>query len=650
MSQNVRFYFGPQAKYDELQEKNPMALYFLEDTQCLYKGDKLMATGVMATSMASGLMSSEDKIKLDELLSGGGLKNLTPIDNTIIIRDKDDGGKSIGVAVSGQTGNTLVVAEDGLFVQAQDDVSVPEYIIEKQTATEDGFAASYKLKKIVDGESSYVGDTINIGKDMVLQNATLKTAEETDVPYLGAEVGDLYIDMEFNDAAQNHIYVPVNELIDIYTAGDGIEITDGSVSVKISENAHGLTTVDGAMSIALATRNSDGAMSKEDKTRLASMPSAYVARKYDISGVPSGTLVDYRDKEIRIMCPTTAVFEKQNVGANGNANMYYMTFRAYAPDNAVSFKEGDKGVIIDEMFTFNGPASGIDEFGRKYSVCWLALALYDQTSDTWTYFGKNSSTSKYVGWDYVVEWFDADGVRIGGDQVRINLSNEDCHYNIEPYYMSKYATAEQLADLLYKAITISSFTISRVVTESGSTTTSPVELGSKITSVVLNWNTSKAPKTITLDGKTLDTSKTSHTYSDLSLTSNKTYNLKVTDERDSVAQKSAYITFCNRICYGAAEAPVTIDSDFVMSLATKNLAISKVNSGVKYNAGAGQYLWYCVPTRLGMCTFTDVETGLGAGFSLAATVSVTNASGYEENYYVYKSDYAGLGSLTVKVS
>ena len=650
MSQNVKFYFGPQEKYDELEVKNPRALYFIEDTQRLYKGDKLMATGVMATAMASGLMSTEDKIKLDELLSGSGLKNLTPTDNTIIIRDKADGGKSIGVAVSEQIGNALVATEDGLFVQSQDEVSVPEYIIEKQTTTDDGFATSYKLKRIVDGTSSYVGDAINIGKDMVLQNAMLKTVSEVDVPYLGAIVGDPYIDMEFNDAAQNHIYVPVKELIDIYVAGDGIEIVDGNISVKIAESSHGLSSADGEMSIALATRSSDGAMPKEDKIRLDSIPSAYVARKYEVSGVPTGTLVDYRDKEIRIMCPTDAVFEQQNVGANGNANMYYMTFRAYAPDNAVSFKEGDKGTIIDEMFTFNGPASGVDEFGRKYSVCWLALALYDQTSGTWTYFGKNSSNNKYIGWDYVVEWFDANGVRIGRDQVRINLSNEDCHYNIEPSYMSKYATVEQLDDLLYKAITISSFTISKVVTESGVTTTSPVELGSKVTSVVLNWNTSKTPKTITLDGKEIAVSKTSHTYSDLSLTSNKTYSLKVTDEKNGSAQKTASITFCNRICYGAAEAPATIDSDFVMSLPTKNLAISKVNSGIKYNAGAGQYLWYCVPARLGACTFTDVETNLGAGFSLEATVSVTNASGYEENYYVYKSDYAGLGSLTVKVS
>ena len=157
--------------------------------------------------------------------------------------------------------------------------------------------------------------------------------------------------------------------------------------------------------------------------------------KYEITNTPIGTLVDYREKEIRVMCPTGTVFTKQSVGETGNANMYYMGFKAYAPEGAVSFKEGDRGVIVDEMFTFDSAFAGTDEFGRNYSICWLALASYDEKSDTWTYFGKNSSTSKYIGWNYIVEWYNADGIVIGSDSIRINLSNEECHYVIEPYYV-----------------------------------------------------------------------------------------------------------------------------------------------------------------------------------------------------------------------
>lgn len=161
----------------------------------------------------------------------------------------------------------------------------------------------------------------------------------------------------------------------------------------------------------------------------------HLTKKYEITSAPTGTLVNYGEKEIRIMCPADTKWVKQNVGSTGNANMYYAGFKAYAPEGAVGFKEGDQGVIEDEMFDFTGDFAGTDEYGRNYSIVWLALASYDEDSDTWTYFGKNSSTSKYLGWTYIVEWYNADGVVIASDSVRINLSNESCHSSIEPYYV-----------------------------------------------------------------------------------------------------------------------------------------------------------------------------------------------------------------------
>lgn len=409
MSQNVKFFFtGTKSKFDALVEKNPLALYFITDeaTGCnyLYKGDKLIAAGHEASSQYAGLMSAADKAKLDML-----------------------------------------------------DGSMPEYTIEKQAVAEDGYSASYKLKKTVNGESTFIGDTINIAKDMVLQSATLETVAENDVPYDGAVVGDPYIDMAFNDAAATHIYIPVSKLVDAYTAGEGIEIVDGEVSVKIADESNGLTFVGRALSIDLATEKSAGAMSAIDKAFIDSVPDVFASKKmvnntcaqvkFEISSKPEGTLVNYGEREIRVMCPAETKWTQQSVGGTGNPNMYYMGFKAYAPDGAVSFKEGDRGVIIDEMFTFDDEFAGTDEFGRNYSICWLALASYDAKTDSWTYFGKNSSAEKYIGWDYCVEWFDENGVKIAADQIRINLSNEDCHSNSVPSYMNNYATIEQISKI-----------------------------------------------------------------------------------------------------------------------------------------------------------------------------------------------------------
>ena len=156
--------------------------------------------------------------------------------------------------------------------------------------------------------------------------------------------------------------------------------------------------------------------------------------KYEVKNVPAGTSVDYRDKEIRICCPKDAVFTKQNVGPTGNENMYYMSFYAYAPEGAVSFKEGDRGTIVDTMFDFTDSAAGTDAYGRNYSVCWLALASYNPAYDTWTYYGNNSKADDMIGWDYVVEWYGEDGKMISTDKVRINLSNADCHLSYEPCF------------------------------------------------------------------------------------------------------------------------------------------------------------------------------------------------------------------------
>lgn len=445
-SNNVRFYFGTQSKYDALTERESLALYFIEDTQRLYKGDVLMATGADASSMAAGLMSSEDKIKLDSLTNGTAL-NLSPVDGTITITDDGSNGKLIGVAISPMAGNALTAVDGGLFVPVAEVPVVPEYSIEKQDAAESGYASSYKLKKTVGDEVSYVGDTINIAKDLVLQSATMQVVAIAGVPYEGGEVGDPYIDMAFNDENASHIYLPVKGLVDIYVAGDGIEIINNKVSVKLSSVTNGLSFVDGSLTLNLATRESSGAMSAQDKLLVDSVPYVYETVKYEISSKPAGTLVSYREDEIRVMCPANTEWVKQNVGSTGNANMYYMGFKAYAPAGAVSFKEGDRGVIVDEMFTFDDAFAGTDEFGRNYSIVWLALASYDESSDSWTYFGKNSTTEKYVGWTYVVEWYDGNGVVISSDSIRINLSNEDCHTTSTPYYMNNYATAEQIKTL-----------------------------------------------------------------------------------------------------------------------------------------------------------------------------------------------------------
>lgn len=166
--------------------------------------------------------------------------------------------------------------------------------------------------------------------------------------------------------------------------------------------------------------------------------SEHLVKRYVIEDVPAGTLVDYFDKEIRIMCPADVEFTKQAVGAGGDTNSYYMTFKTYAPDDSiVGYIEHLNGNTDPEVLT----DLKTDAYGRKYQPTWLALAKYDEASGTWTYYGNSSSTEKYIGWDYQIDWYDANGIIVKSDIVRINLSNENCHNAIEPYYMGSMRRA-----------------------------------------------------------------------------------------------------------------------------------------------------------------------------------------------------------------
>lgn len=431
-----------KSTFNALETKESTALYWIEETQELYKGSTLYGTGALATEKAAGLLSAEDYAALKALIaSGGGISKLTAVDGTIAITDTVDGGKALGVVVSSDPTNALKAVDGGLFVP---NVVVPEYSIEKQATAEDGFAASYKLKKIVDGVESYVGDTINISKDLVLKAATLETVTEDGIPYTEAKVGDPYIKMEFNDANASALYIPVKGLVDTYIAGDGISIIGNKISVKLADVTHGLVAVDGSLGLLLATKDNDGAMSKEDKRILDAIPSVYVARKYEVSDTPIGTLINYGEKEIRIMCPANAEFVKQNVGVGGDASTYYMTFKTYCPsDDVVGYIEhiGDKA--DSEILT----SFSVDQHGRRYQPTWLGLAKYDDAAGAWSYYGANSSGNKYIGWDYRIDWYDSNNKMVASDSVRINLSNEDCHHNTRPYYGPNNDISTEVAEL-----------------------------------------------------------------------------------------------------------------------------------------------------------------------------------------------------------
>ena len=288
-SSNVRFFFGTLAKYQALESKDPLALYFLTDEETgkvyLYKGSQLYASDALASAIADGWMSKEDKINLDNLVANA-ITGLTPVDGSIVVTD----GNKIGVALSAEAGNILSLKSDGLYVDASGSVDVPEYSIEKQAVADEGFNATYKLKKTVGENSSYVGDAINVAIDAVLSSAEFKTVTEVDKPYENAVVGDPYIELGFNDPSKTHLYIPMKGLVDQYTPGDGIKIENNVVSINLGAETNGLHFVDGTLNLALATKDSAGAMSKEMFAAVDGLMKLDIATKDDVESIISKTV------------------------------------------------------------------------------------------------------------------------------------------------------------------------------------------------------------------------------------------------------------------------------------------------------------------------------------------------------------------------
>lgn len=237
MPSNVIFKRGTSEQFQAIEQKDVNTLYWLSDTQELYNGDTLYGTGKTATQEKAGLMSAEDKAKLDAM-SVGGISGLTPVDASVVIVPGEED-TTIGVQLSQEEGNTIVLKADGLYAGGIQPSDIPEYALEKMTEATEGYSASYRLKRTLDGAVTYPGDVINIPKDLVLQSGNLKLVEEANVPYEGAQVGDPYIDLVLNDPASSHIYIPMkgiidtDELTDVYVVNGLTGLSEGAAESNI---------------------------------------------------------------------------------------------------------------------------------------------------------------------------------------------------------------------------------------------------------------------------------------------------------------------------------------------------------------------------------------------------------------------------------
>lgn len=173
---------------------------------------------------------TDKKIQLQDL-SGN---NLFPKTKAELVITSDGG--SLAAAQENKIETILVNRKALQIVNKQVDIEIPasaEYAVAKAQTAEAGYSATYYLTK----DGVQVGDKINIPKDMVVQSGSVETCTTAGTPIADLAVGDKYIDLLLANAEDSHVYIKVTDLVDVYTAGEGIVISGNKVSVDTTKVA-----------------------------------------------------------------------------------------------------------------------------------------------------------------------------------------------------------------------------------------------------------------------------------------------------------------------------------------------------------------------------------------------------------------------------
>ena len=183
---------------------------------------------------------------------------------------------------------------------------------------------------------------------------------------------------------------------------------------------------------------------------------------------------------------------------------------------------------------------------------------------------------------------------------------------------------QRLDDLEYKDIKINSFSAAPPILEMGSSQT-----------VTLSWSLNKTATNQSINGIPV----TGSTIQYEGIASNQTYTLNVTDGQTS-ASKSASVSFANRIYYGASASISNVTT-------LTGILSNDPERTITVDAGTGEYIIYAIPARLGDVTF--FVSGFEGGFEDSVEQTLTNTSGYQETYKVYRSTRASLGETTIEI-
>lgn len=212
-----------------------------------------LATNAFVGTLPAGASATTVTGYIDEAV-GEVASDLSTLDNSLAAVAKSGNAEDVSYdnTTSGLTATDVQAAIDEVAEASAGGVSSKTvYITETAGQSGDPFSKRYGVYQGATGSSlspvvaEKLAD-IDIPKDMVVESGSVETVETADVPYEGAQVGDKYIDLVIANATSDHIYIPANSLVDIYT----VEQNATQIQLAINNNVISATIVDGAVTTA----------------------------------------------------------------------------------------------------------------------------------------------------------------------------------------------------------------------------------------------------------------------------------------------------------------------------------------------------------------------------------------------------------------
>ena len=217
----------------------------------VHNGDNGIVAQIYADKMIDGKWNGA---KLDVTHSGMyytvGDQNAAERDvlsNEIATIGKIDEERARATKEEDEIANNLAAAETSLNQKITDEIerakgAESKLNVQIAKSSADEFLAQYEFTQ--GGE--LIGK-IDIPKDFLVRSGQLKECTENDNPKDGYLVGDKYIDLVVNakdcPEEESHIYILVKELVDVYSAGEGLTMKPGNVFQISAEYCNLITAI-----------------------------------------------------------------------------------------------------------------------------------------------------------------------------------------------------------------------------------------------------------------------------------------------------------------------------------------------------------------------------------------------------------------------